>query len=134
MFGEFSASIVQLDGDQRQQLAALLSDRAEYLVLAAELCRRKSALLANPTSAAEQALSEYSSTVVAPARRKVAEQTVELVGDAIDLDKPKGLLPMLLMGAITAVNVPLVLNALGLDPDTISEIAQKGKEYFQHGA
>ncbi len=131
MFGAFNTNLTGLDKGMQVKVANLLSDRAAYMRLSADLTDRKAALLSNPTEAAEQELAEFASVVVAPARLKVAEQVTELLKEAVDIDKLQGMLPMLVMGVMTAVNVPLLLNIIGLDPDMISEIAAKGKEFFQ---
>lgn len=132
MFGVFDTSLTGLDRDTQLKLAMMLSSRAEYMRLAADMNDRKAKLLADPTEEGEQELAEFSSVVVAPARMRVAEQMSELLKESIDVDKLQGMLPMLLAGAMSAVNLPLVLNILGLDPDMISQVAKLGKDFLQH--
>ena len=129
-FGSNGSMFESLDADTRLAVANLLQQRNEYAELMMEVNRRKIQILMNPTAEAEQDLAEYTSAVVAPMRMKMSQDTVALLGKAVDVEAIKGLLPIILLGLTQSIDLPLLFTVMGLDPDMIAESVGYIKEYF----
>ena len=133
MFGELNGDLADLEPDLRRKLAQFLERRNTYLTQTQELNRRKVALLVNPTPATRRDLEDYISAVIAPARERLYEDTIELFKEAVDVQKLKEMLPMALMALSEAVNFPILLTLLGADPEDIEKLVGKLRDYFSRG-
>jgi hypothetical protein len=133
VFGGIDSSYGDLDLETRTALASFLSDRNEYTKQLLKLNELRIKVLQNPTPDGEKQLAEYSSAIVAPLRGKLSEQTVELLKRAIDLDSLKGLLPIIFLGVTQAINVPMLLTILGIDPDMIEQLVGQAKKFVKDG-
>jgi len=80
-----------------------------------------------------EAAEDYSSTVVAPLRLRVAEYVNPLLEKSVNVDGLKGMLPMLLMALMQNVNVPLLLATVGLDVDNIKKLMELSSDFIKNG-
>lgn len=133
LLGELSASYGDLTLAQRAKLADLFTIRNEYLTHMIELNKRRVAVLTNPTEAGEKDMQEYASVTMASIRQRQSELVVELIQEGVNVDMVKGLLPMILLGLSQALNIPLLVGALGIDPDMVQIGMDKGTEFFKSG-
>ncbi|MGF7228435.1 MAG: hypothetical protein ACQR33_00430 [Candidatus Saccharibacteria bacterium] len=130
-------SFKNLDDGTRAQLVELMRARAEYQEAAAKLTNLRVTAISNPSLSNVTAVEDYSSTIVAPLRLHMSELSLPLFKEAFDLEGLKSQLPMLLpailMGVLGHVNLPLVLTAIGVEPDTISHLVELIGDLFDKG-
>jgi hypothetical protein len=131
MLGELSSSFVDMDPATRDRLWKLLEARGAYLEATTELNRRRMIVLADPTPEGERNLADYTSTILAPLRAKMAEKMGEVITGAIDIDGIKETLPMLLSALAGKVDVTAVLTALGVDPDAVASSINAVSKYLK---
>ena len=133
MFGISEGSAyATMDAAKRRKLADLLHHRNEYSAMVTKVNNQKIQILMHPTAASEQELAEYTRTTVAPMREKLQKETVALMVQAVDVEGLKQMLPMLLAAVANFVDLPLLFEAAGLDPDMIEEALGLLREYFSH--
>ena len=77
-------------------------------------------------------MQEYASRMM-PVRLKLAELTVAIAQDAINLDQLKSMLPMVLAALMGSINFPMLFAALNLEPDMAQTLVDKGTEFFSKG-
>lgn len=133
MFSGTMSGFDSLTDEQRQKLAELFELRIEYFEHLRVLYGLRLQQLNNPSEAAEQQALGYSAAVIAPLRTKMTEIGVELAKQAVDVDKAKAMLPMVLMALSQSVNLQLLLTALNIEPDMIDTLTGKLKDYFESG-
>lgn len=129
MVSGLSGDLVGLAAEDAQRLATVLERRNDYLGLQQQANRLRIKVLETRTAAAQQELNEYLSGAIASARARMTEDLVKLLDSAINIDGIKSLLPMMLLGIVQNINLPLLLTTLGLDPDMISELVKQAKRY-----
>lgn len=133
MFGDIRSDtpLSELDEETRMKLARLLDMRSQYLEELARINRIKIGILKNPSPAAEESMTDYMRTVVAPLRRELGRSSRELIKQSIDNDKIKSLLPAILSGILSGVNLQLLFAAIGGDADVVDEMIEQIKEYIE---
>lgn len=121
-----------LDGEFTDEVAAKLADlydaRVAYMQAAGPLYRMKASQLRGGIS--DNEVSSYATLVVAPVRLELNQKMEELLADTVDIDKLKEMLPMAALAILNAVNLPLLLEVFGIDPDRVTELMDKVKEYI----
>jgi peptidoglycan hydrolase-like protein with peptidoglycan-binding domain len=70
---------------------------------------------------------------VAPVRSRMMEISTELAKQAVDIDKAKAMLPMVLMALSQSVNIPLLMASLNIEPDMVESLTKQLKQYFESG-
>jgi len=133
MLSEISGSYAGLTDEQRESLANLLQVRNEYTQAVIILNQKRIELLRDYTEAGEERLTDFSSMVIAPIRRRVTDQTAIILNDVVDIEGLKGMLPMVAMALVQNINLPLLFGALGIEPDTAEGIVGLAKDFFKQG-
>lgn len=133
MFAELSASFDSLDPEQRRKLCNYLEVRNEYLEASIKLNELRMRALVEPTAANQDAIDNYASAVMVPARTKHSMMLAELAKEAVDVQKIQEMLPMLAAAFVSAINVPLLMAALNADPDMIEKIIGEVSSFFKRG-
>jgi len=133
MLSEISGSYAGLTKEQRESLANLLQVRNEYTQAVIILNQKRIELLRNYTEAGEESLTDFASMVIAPIRRRVTDQTANILNDVVDIEGLKGMLPMVAMALVGNINLPLLFGALGIEPDTAEGIVGLAKDFFKQG-
>jgi hypothetical protein len=129
MFDNFtSAPFSDLDEETRLKLADLIEARNNYMNHIMVLNSMKIDALRAPDPTKDARIADYSSALIAPIRTHMSELTTEMLERAVDVEKVKALLPMLLLVATQAVNLPVLMMALGLDPDQFTFLIGKIKD------
>ncbi|HJP81108.1 MAG TPA: hypothetical protein VJ841_01775 [Candidatus Saccharimonadales bacterium] len=131
--GDIPGSLRDLSKEQRHALANLLNARKSYAAEEIKLNDLRLRALANPTSENEKAVRDFASTVTTPLREDVTRQTLVLMHEAIDTKGLVEFLPSVLMGLLQFVNLPLMLTAIGVDPDEADKIIQIITDYVKKG-
>ena len=133
MLSEISGSYEGLSGEQRSSLADLIEVRNEYNQALIILNQMRIEVLRNYTEEGEARLTDFSAAIVSPIRIRVSTQLVGIMKDVVDVEGLKGMMPMVVMALLGNINLPLVLNAIGLEPDTIEELINLTKDFFKQG-
>ncbi len=132
MFG-VQSGYASLSEEQRKALASMLEDRNTYMEHGVKLNELRIIALRDGTPESEQRVNDYASTVVAPLRKAVAAKANALIVEGIDLDGLKSVLPMIGLALLGAVNLPLLMNASGVDEDMITEFTDMLSQYLKQG-
>jgi hypothetical protein len=134
MFGEISTSYRGLSDTQRAALAELFALRNEYYAQATKLNNIRLRVLQDPTPGGEDEVREFAAVMVTPVRMRMVEATGKLLTEeALDLERLKGMLPMVLMALTQSVNVSLLMNLLDVEPDIVEKMLEQVREYFSSG-
>lgn len=133
MLSELSSSFENLTPEQRQLLAVHIELRNTYLEQTIKLNRLRVALLVQSTPEGEMQVKEFAAKKVAPLRIKLHEHSKKLRESAVDVETLKSMLPMVLMALTSSINLPLVMNALGIEPDMIEELVANARDYIKTG-
>lgn len=134
VFGEISGSFGDMTPEQRTNLAELVALRSEYYAQVVKISDKLINVLQHPTPEGEADLRELSSALVAPVRSRFADKQRDvIVGDCIDLNELKGMLPMLLMALTQSINLPILMTVLNLEPDMIEQLVGLATDYFKSG-
>ena len=129
MFDNFTSTpFSDLDEETRRKLADLIEARNTYLNHLMVLNGMKIDALRSPDPAKDARIGDYSSALIAPIRTHMTELTAEMLECAVDVEKAKALLPMLLLAATQTVNLPMLMVVLGLDPDQFTFLIGKIKD------
>lgn len=129
-FPELDFVTADLDDETRARVAEIYRLRIEHLDLKRQEFERRLVLLHAPNEAAERELAEFSRLFVKPVRLRLSEALNELVGGAIELDGLKTLLPVVVMGVLQHVNVPLLVAAYDLDLDMVKDTLDRARKYL----
>ena len=132
-FGDSSGSFRDLTKKQRIALANVLNARTEYAKKEIELNELRKKALANPTRENEEAVHDFAALVTTPLREDVTRQTLVLMHEAIDIDGLIEFLPSVLMGLLQFVNLPLMLTAIGVEPNEADKIIKIIADYVKKG-
>lgn len=132
MFG-VQSGYASLSEEQRKALASMLEDRNTYMEHGVKLNELRIIALRDGTPESEQRVNDYASTVVAPLRKAVAAKANALIVEGIDLDGLKSVLPMIGLALLGSVNLPLLMNASGVDEDMITEFTDMLSQYLKQG-
>ncbi len=127
---EMNMSLGDLSLGERAALGDLLETRNEYMKRTVKLNELRIAYLRDPDPAKELAISSYHTLSVAPCQDKLRRQTMDILRQAVDVDAVKALLPAVLLGVMRSVNLPLALNALGLEQDDINKVIELVEDYI----
>jgi hypothetical protein len=133
MLDDLFPSITEADEETRLKLAELLENRNEYLQQQLTLNSLRVTMLRDGTPESEQRAKDFSSTVVAPLREKMTPQIIELLQSSFDIKGIKGLMPIIVMGILQSVNLPVLLTTLGLEPDQVEQLASLVQDYVKKG-
>lgn len=129
MFG-LKLSLEDLSEDERAKLVMLLRKRDAYMMHSRALNDLRITYLQNPTESNAASVEAYNTTVLAPMRRDMQEDFVGLLEMSIDVEGIKKFLPMALAGFLQSVNLPLLLTALGWEPEAINDLINLAKDYM----
>lgn len=132
MFG-VQSGYASLSEEQRKALASMLEDRNTYMEHGVKLNELRIIALRDGTPESEERVNDYASTVVAPLRKAVAAKANALIVEGIDLDGLKSVLPMIGLALLGSVNLPLLMNASGVDEDMITEFTDMLSQYLKQG-
>ncbi|HVX23932.1 MAG TPA: hypothetical protein VG992_01150 [Candidatus Saccharimonadales bacterium] len=133
MLGQITGALSSLDPELREALADLITTRNEYLEQTILLNKLRIQTLQNPSPAGDKQIEDFASTVLAPVRRRAAEQMMKLIQQSVDPEQFKSMLPMAGLALMQAVNLPLLLNTLGLEPESIQELVGDLSKFFKSG-
>jgi hypothetical protein len=135
MFG-FELNALQYAGltpEQQTTLVNLVSTEKEYLEACLELNSLRMQALTNPCQKTQEAVEDYTSTVVAPLRDNLTSQRRALLTEAVDLNGVLGTLSFAGVGLLNHVNLPLLLEALGIDSDHATKALAEITTFLQKG-
>ncbi len=111
----------RIDDEMLDKLVELSSARAEYLQAAAQVQNMRAEQFKGSFRFDQAELDSYVEQVLAPRRTKVYRLQSEMLVDAVDVDQIKSLLPMVLAGLISKVDLELVFSIIGVDIDAAKE-------------
>jgi hypothetical protein len=131
--GDIPSSLKDLNKEQRHALANLLNARKRYAAEEIKLNDLRLKALANPTRANEEAVRDFAASVTTPLREDVTRQTLALMHEAISVKELVEFLPSVLMGLLQFVNLPLMLTAIGVEPDEADKIIEIVTDYVKKG-
>lgn len=131
MFETVPTSLAGLDEETRLKLADLLTRRNEYFVQLTKLNELRIQALMNPSTYLEEQMNDFNSAVVAPLRDGMSKDMSSILDGAVNVDNIKALMPMILMGVLQSVNVPLLLVTLGLEPDMIEKLVSEINKFIR---
>ena len=126
-------SLIEMDEETRLKLAELLEGRNEHLQQQLTLNSLRITMLRDGTPDSEQRAKDFNSAVVAPLRDKLTPQTLELLERSIDLKGIKGIMPLVVMGLMQSVNLPLLLTTVGMEPDQVEQLVGMVQDYVKKG-
>lgn len=132
-FDNISSSYEDLTPEEREKAADLIESRNDLALKMFELNRMRVQVLRNYTPEGEQALANFTSTMIAPLRAHASTQKAALLQDAVNVEGLKSLLPMIAMGLLQNINIPLLLTATDVDPDVINEMMAMAKKFIKDG-
>lgn len=130
LFDDQDDLINRIDDEMLDKLVELSSARAEYLQAAAQVQNMRAEQLKGSFRFDQAELDSYVEQVLAPRRTKVYRLQSEMLVDAVDVDQIKSLLPMVLAGLISKVDLELVLSIIGVDIDAAKEGMELIREFI----
>lgn len=133
MFGELFPSLTEMDRETREKLANLLSDRNEYLEQQQTLNKLRIEMLRDGTPESEQRVKDFNSAVVVPLRAKMTPVILELFQKSVNVEGLKSIMPIIVMGLMQSVNLPLLFATAGVELDAAEEIINTIKDYVKKG-
>ena len=114
-----------LDARQRTALAEYLSARLDYLRAERKYTQQMLAALQDPTRGDNKRLRQFVSDVLAPARRRMRAAQLSAVTEAADVDMLSELIPTMVGGMASAVDIPMLFAALNIDNDVSDQIVDR---------
>jgi len=130
MFEDMYASLTELKAEDRIRLAQFFMKTNELMKQKVMYNELQITYFTNPSPEVLARLEGIQSTVIEPMSTSLKREIIEIMKDSIDIEGLKGLLPMIVAGALRYINVPVVLTILGLKPDEIKEMALMVKDYL----
>jgi hypothetical protein len=122
-----------LSSEGRERLIAILELRELQLQYQVELNRMMIDQARNPTAHGDRIIGEYKRMRLNPIEDKIAEQSMGLVAEAIDIEGIKSLLPMFVASIMQKVNLPLVLALTGASPERAAAIKSFLEDLYRKG-
>jgi hypothetical protein len=129
-----SVSLKNLSRAQRHALANLLNARSLYMEKGIELNRLRLKAIANPTEENEEAVRDFAALVTTPLREDDIRQAAALIRESIQTKELLEFLPSVLMGLLQFVNLPLLLTAIGVEPNEADRFIELVSEYIKKGS
>lgn len=127
-------SYADLTEEQRTKLLNLISAEEDYLQAALKLNNLRMQALVNPGQKTQEAVEDFASAVVASKRDKLTEERRALMMEAVDIDGAIGLLYSAGLGVLQHVNLPLLMEAAGVDPDVAQKAMTDVATFLKKGA
>jgi len=115
----------RLDEQQRQALAEYLAARVDYLRAERKYTQQLLKALDAPARGDGKRLRAFASQVLGPARGRMRAAQLTALTEAADLDHLAELVPTVLGTLRQAVDVPMLLAALNIDPELTGEAVTK---------
>lgn len=114
----------------REQMAAILKTRGEFMRASAEVSDLRARAWAGETGLND--LIELKAADLAKLRQDHAPRLIGLLKDSVDVDGLMSLVPMLAAGILQNFRVPLpvLLEALGVDFDNFKLLAEQLKDFI----
>ena len=134
-FDEIIPPLHTLPPKDRQALASLIEARNTYRLAQLRLDTLKVQLLRSTDPAEQQRLTEeidlLAHVTLAPARTEHSHILVPLLKSAVDIEELKELAPMLVLNLLQTVNLPLLMEAFGLDADNVKDVSAMLKQFLK---
>lgn len=121
VLAQLSGDLTQLNDEERRELAELVAARIEYNKLLLKCDELKLAFLSNPTREAQEAYETFAELTLRPKREEMLKETLDVLRLSVNSELLVKSLPMLLAVFVQAVNIPLLLNAVNVDPTQVKQ-------------
>jgi hypothetical protein len=131
IIARLSNDLTRLTADERRELAQLVQARIEYTKLTIQYDELKLAFLLNPTREAQKAFEDYAAVTVHPARAALGKESRDVLKMAVDVEALMRSIPMLMAIFTQAINLPLLLNAINVDPTQVTKALETFQELAQ---
>lgn len=133
MFEDMSSSLGEIDNETRAALIEIMARRIEYQEQLITLTKLRKLALEQPSELHDRAVISFDKDTLAPLRDAQLKTSMPLLVRAVDAEGLAALLPMVISGLMQSIDLPLLMNVLGLEPETIEKSVEGISKFIKSG-
>ncbi len=131
LFDTSNEWVESLDPSVRSKLVDLKVARSEYLQAASNVAAMQAEQLRGSSLFNQESYDEYVSEHLEPRRRRVMGLVSAMLKEAVELEKLVSMLPMILTGIMSQVDLELLLNITGIDVDQMMDLKKSIQDFIK---